>query len=49
LTVPVVTSWLARPDVVWFGESLPPAAPEAVFAGARCCKIMLVIGTLALV
>jgi NAD-dependent deacetylase len=40
---------LARPDVVWFGESLPSAALDAAFAAAQRCQMMLVIGTSALV
>jgi NAD-dependent deacetylase len=40
---------LARPDVVWFGESLPGPALEAAFGAAQRCQVMLVIGTSALV
>ena len=40
---------LARPDVVWFGESLPGDALDAAFAAARRCQLMLVVGTSALV
>jgi NAD-dependent deacetylase len=40
---------LARPDVVWFGESLPVEVLEAALAAARCCQLMLVVGTSALV
>jgi NAD-dependent deacetylase len=40
---------LARPDVVWFGESLPLTALEAAFSAAQRCQLMLVIGTSALV
>jgi len=40
---------LARPDVVWFGESLPNHALDAAFAAARRCQVMLVIGTSAVV
>jgi len=36
---------LLRPDVVWFGESLPPEALQAAFEAARSCQVMLVIGT----
>jgi NAD-dependent deacetylase len=39
----------ARPDVVWFGESLPAATLEAALAAAQRCRLMLVIGTSALV
>jgi NAD-dependent deacetylase len=40
---------LARPDVVWFGETLPPAATDAAWAAAQRCQVMLVIGTSAVV
>ena len=40
---------LARPDVVWFGESLPGDALDAAFAAVRRCQLMLVVGTSALV
>ena len=40
---------LARPDIVWFGESLPAAALDAAFDVAQRCDVMLVIGTSALV
>lgn len=40
---------LARPDVVWFGESLPGQVLEAALAAARRCQLMLVVGTSALV
>ena len=40
---------LARPNVVWFGESLPADALDAAFAAAQTCEVMLVIGTSALV
>ncbi len=36
---------LLRPDVVWFGETLPPAALNAAEALARRCDLMLVVGT----
>lgn len=36
---------LARPGVVWFGESLPAAAMEAATDAARRCRLMLVVGT----
>lgn len=36
---------LLRPDVVWFGEGLPPKALQAAFDAARSCQVMLVIGT----
>ena len=40
---------LARPDVVWFGESLSGPALDAAFLAAQRCQVMLVIGTSALV
>jgi NAD-dependent deacetylase len=40
---------LARPDVVWFGESLPGPVLEEAWAAARRCHLMLVVGTSALV
>lgn len=40
---------LVRPDVVWFGESLPSAALEAAFAAAASCDVFLAVGTSAVV
>jgi NAD-dependent deacetylase len=40
---------LLRPDVVWFGESLPQDILEAAWAAAARCRVMFVIGTSALV
>lgn len=40
---------LLRPNVVWFGESLPIAALNASYAAAKECDVMLVIGTSAVV
>lgn len=40
---------LLRPDVVWFGEMLPPGAIEASIAAAESCELFLVIGTSAIV
>ncbi len=40
---------LLRPDVVWFGESLPQEVLEAAWAAAARCRLMLVIGTSAVV
>lgn len=34
-----------RPDVVWFGENLPPQALEAAVAAAHTCDVFLSIGT----
>lgn len=36
---------LLRPDVVWFGEPLPPAAFDAALAAARGADLTLVVGT----
>lgn len=41
-------AWL-RPDVVWFGESLPPAALAAAHQAAVECQVFLSVGTSALV
>jgi NAD-dependent protein deacetylase/lipoamidase len=38
-----------RPDVVWFGEMLPPGALEAASEAARGCEVFLSIGTSSLV
>ncbi|OGG07226.1 MAG: NAD-dependent protein deacylase [Candidatus Glassbacteria bacterium RIFCSPLOWO2_12_FULL_58_11] len=38
-----------RPDVVWFGESLPARALEEAFKSAENCDLMLVVGTSGLV
>ncbi len=40
---------LLRPDVVWFGEPLPPGAFEAAVAAFRPADVAMVIGTSALV
>jgi len=40
---------LLRPDVVWFGESLPPQALQAAWDAAGACEIFFSIGTSALV
>ena len=34
-----------RPDVVFFGESLPAGALEAAYQAAERCEVMLVVGT----
>ena len=36
---------LLRPDVVWFGEALPPAALDAATQAARDCDVFLSVGT----
>lgn len=40
---------LLRPDVVWFGESLPRAELESAVEAARGCQIFFSIGTSGLV
>lgn len=40
---------LARPDVVWFHEMLPPAIWETAEAATRACNLFLVVGTSAVV
>jgi len=40
---------LARPDVVWFGESLPEAALAEASQAAGRCDLCLVVGTSSLV
>jgi NAD-dependent deacetylase len=40
---------LLRPDVVWFGESLPRAELEAAVEAARTCQLFFSIGTSGLV
>ena len=36
---------LLRPDVVWFGEMLPPRALERARAAAEACQVFLSVGT----
>ncbi len=38
-----------RPDVVWYGEALPPEVFQAAEGLARSCDVMLVVGTSGLV
>ncbi len=40
---------LLRPDVVWFGETLPVEALEQAVKAAETCNLFLVVGTSALV
>ncbi len=40
---------LLRPDVVWFGENLPPSALQAAWDVAQNCDVFFSIGTSALV
>ena len=42
---PYAREGLARPDVVWFGESLPTAALERALSLASRCDLLLAIGT----
>lgn len=37
-------SWL-RPDVVWFGETLPASAFEAALSASKACDVFFSIGT----
>lgn len=36
---------LLRPDVVWFGEALPPEALQEAYDLAESCDVFLVVGT----
>ncbi|MFH1726545.1 MAG: NAD-dependent deacylase [Elusimicrobiota bacterium] len=36
---------LLRPDVVWFGESLPPGTFERAFSAAQSAEIFFIVGT----
>ena len=38
-----------RPDIVWFGEMLPPAAFSKADDAARSCDVFLIVGTSAVV
>lgn len=40
-----VCGGMLRPDVVWFGESLPRATLEAAVTASRACQIYFSIGT----
>jgi NAD-dependent deacetylase len=40
---------ILRPDVTWFGETLPQAAVEGAVAAARSAEVVLVIGSSSLV
>ncbi len=40
---------LLRPDVVWFGEQLPPSALEQAVAASERCEMFISVGTSALV
>lgn len=45
---PYCGGWV-RPDVVWFGEMLPPDAIDAAMTASAACDLMIVIGTSGLV
>lgn len=45
LTSPHHPEGLARPDVIWFGETLDPAILEAAFSAAEHCEVMITAGT----
>jgi NAD-dependent protein deacetylase/lipoamidase len=40
---------LLRPNVVWFGETLPPGVLERAFAAAQEADVVLVVGTSSMV
>jgi NAD-dependent deacetylase len=40
---------LLRPNVVWFGESLPPESLHQAYAASASCELMFVVGTSAFV
>lgn len=40
---------MIRPDVVWFGESLPEAVLEKAFADTEACELFISVGTSAIV
>jgi NAD-dependent deacetylase len=40
---------LLRPDVVWFGESLPQDVLDAAWVAAASCRTIIVVGTCAVV
>ena len=40
---------MLRPGVVWFGEPLPQDVWASAEAAARCCDLLFVIGTSAVV
>ena len=44
-----VCGGMLRPDVVWFGEMLPPEAVNAAFHAAETADVFLSVGTSALV
>ncbi len=49
-SVPACTcGGLIRPDVVWFGESLPPRAVDEAFRAATLCEVFFSVGTSAVI
>lgn len=40
-----ITGGLLRPDVVWFGEMLPPEALEAAAEAVSACDVFMSVGT----
>jgi NAD-dependent deacetylase len=46
---PYMRDAYARPDVVWFGETLPTTVLEAAIAALKACSVCLVAGTSAVV
>jgi len=40
---------MLRPDIVWFGEALPPTVFQAASQAARRCEVCVVVGTSAVV
>jgi NAD-dependent deacetylase len=42
-------SGLLRPDIVWFGEMLPPAVWDQAVTAVEACDVFLVVGTSAVV
>jgi NAD-dependent deacetylase len=40
---------ILRPNVVWFGEALPPETLEEAYAASSSCELMFVVGTSAYV
>ena len=40
---------ILRPDVVWFGEGLPPGAMGAAVEACRACDVFMTVGTSAVV
>lgn len=47
--MPSASGGLLRPDVVWFGETLPEDALQAAFDAARSCDLFFSVGTSSMV